>query len=239
MIDFGKYDLIVCDKDKTLIESIADPTDFVQEPSDQQLMEGVGKGLDYLKAIDVPLSIASNQGCADVFSVTVDRLRVDNLVKIDNLFQRIVRIDRYEKRSDIYLDGNPTPFHLNHLVMVEVRYKSLLEVSRELEFAMALTGINNATFAPTMDGMACFHRRRGPEKWDRHRLEMKNGEPIEPQYLYRKPGSGMLRVLREYNCPEVDRFRGLMIGDSDDDRRAAVAGGFDFLEAIVFRSMFL
>lgn len=239
MFDFGKYDLIACDKDKTLIESIADPKDFVQAPSDQQLMPGVSRGLDYLKGAGIPLSIASNQGGADVFTVTADRLRVDNLFRMDGRFRRVVQVDRYKELSHIYLDGNPHPFFIEHSKTIEVQYKTVIQVARELEFAMILTGINNATFAPTMDGLTCFHWRREAAKWDRHRLEMKDGGPIEPQYLYRKPGGGMLRVLREYNCPEHDRFRGLMVGDSEDDRGAAVAGGFDFLEAIEFRSMFL
>ena len=63
-----------------------------------------------------------------------------------------------------------------------------------------------------------------------------NGEFLEDKFKFRKPGAGM--IYRAANDFEIDLTKSWMIGDRDEDEKAAKAAGVNFMPAEIWHMRF-
>lgn len=63
-----------------------------------------------------------------------------------------------------------------------------------------------------------------------------NGEFLEDKFKFRKPGAGMIyRAVRDF---EIDLTKSWMIGDRDEDEKAAITANINFMDAETWRMRF-
>ena len=111
---------------------------------------------------------------------------------------------------------------------IAARYKTLDDTIREMHFAMQLTGIETAMFAPS-------YEENGGEAY---LLEIV-GDELRAKLIetklskFRKPEPGMLDTLafRHFQHNDYDESDALYAGDRDEDREAAARAGVNFLWA--------
>jgi histidinol phosphatase-like enzyme len=227
--------LYVFDKDGTLVHSRKDG--YVDSPEDQILYAGVRDKLDRLRADGHVLAIASNQGGCDYHEVGAERLAVGRSFAIqddegvfDGDFFTVLSIDT-DDHGLIDIETSSQDFTFSKGDRVLMQYKTIEGAIAEMEFAADLCGIREAYFAPTMDGKTIVSLNRSDSKWH-HQIENPLPESKYSFGGFRKPQPGML-LMPSYGY-KYDRR--IMIGDRDSDRQAAIAAGFEFIWAEVFRN---
>jgi D-glycero-D-manno-heptose 1,7-bisphosphate phosphatase len=168
--------LAILDKDETLVLPKSQNT-FVQNPTDQILMDGVIEGCKRLIDAGYVLAIASNQGG------------------------------------------------------IEAGHKTLGEAIEEMRYCLQLLAefdieIDRAMFCPDFDGLECH------AVGDKYTLSSTDLDCYFDSLIgsYRKPGSGMLLLAAREALEDA-----WMIGDREEDRLAAEAAGFGFLDADEWR----
>ena len=232
--------LYVFDKDGTLVHPRKGG--YVESPEDQILYEGVREKLDRLRSEGHALVIASNQGGCDIFDCPA-RLIKDGMIWhnppfMDGVFTIKWTFDRVEDdKVSIYFRHANDPSHNDSGMVVKsdficrVSHKTIEGAIAEMQFAADLCGINEAYFAPTMDGQSVVILNKSRGKWH-HQIETPS---IESKYHFggfRKPQPGML-MMPSYGY-KYDRR--IMIGDRDSDRESAIAAGFEFMWAEDWRN---
>ncbi len=241
--------LAVLDKDGTLTQPISGAR-FPKNPQDQGLMPGVREAIDRLRADGWSLAIASNQGGCDWFGVSAITLRVGQRFQImdsdegENFFSGDIFTAEAIGASGPYLcvETSTQDFDFTTNDRILVQYKTIESAIEEIQFAADLCGIDVAMFCPDMAGQRCIDMMKTldaiydhPETTDRI---WKVGEVTCDGILienYRKPGSGMLTWANI--LPQLGNWTDrIMIGDRPEDKAAALAAGFRFLNAEEWRN---
>ena len=243
--------LYVFDKDATLVHPRKDG--YVESPEDQVLYEGVREKLDRLRAEGHVLAIASNQGGCDWHDVKARSLNVATTFMRrhpeDHLFNKIYTVVNIEPTEDgissvtasatetVWMNEEWVKKSIEYCFFLAdedplfVQYKTIEGAIAEMQFAADLCGINEAYFAPTMDGQTVVGLNKARGEW-RHQIESPS---VGSQYHFggfRKPQPGML-MMPSYGY-KYDRR--IMIGDRDSDRESAIAAGFEFVWAEDWRN---
>lgn len=229
--------LVVIDKDGTLVEPESGAT-FPQSPTDQKLMQGVPEALAMLKGDRYSLAIASNQGGCDVFTAQASQIKVGNYIvhgKDDRY--KVVQIDVTSDDGLIFRYDRERPNGAEYSFSfpdsdIRIAYKTIGDAVEEVCFAADLCGIDDAIFCPSMDGTKAIEiiKSQRDNQWHHGFVRELLADRCLNQF--RKPGPGMLLFAgmdRDY----ADR---IMIGDRPEDRAAADAAGFIFLDAAEWRS---
>ena len=222
--------LYVFDKDATLVHPRKDG--YVESPEDQVLYEGVREKLDRLRSDGHSLAIASNQGGCDFTAIPCYCLKPGHLFKLchpgfgydfDMIF-KVLSTTIKDDLIDIEAENATFTTFKKDVNMVKVQHKTIEGAIAEMQFAADLCGINEAYFAPTMDGQSAVILNKARGEW-RHQIESPS---VGSQYHFggfRKPQPGML-MMPSYGY-KYDRR--IMIGDRDSDRESAISAGFEFM----------
>ena len=240
--------LAVLDKDGTLTTPISGDK-FSQSPQDQRLLPGVREAIDRLRSDGWSLAIASNQGGCDWFEISAINLKVDQKFQIidsddaENPFSGdvfTVKSAEYDSVGFV-VEADIQDFGFCTTDRVLVQYKTIEEAIEECQFAADLCGIDNAMFCPRMDGQRCIDMVKTldavydqPETEDRiWKVGELNCDGILIEN-YRKPGAGML-TWANISTQLDDWLDRIMIGDRPEDKAAAHAAGFRFMDADKWR----
>lgn len=104
--------------------------------------------------------------------------------------------------------------------------KSLQSCIKEQEYTLTLLPeIEEIYFCPDFEGTRCFGVNR---------KEVQDYSHYPQSGTFRKPGDGMLSLAIQIHQPGIT----LMVGDSPEDRAAALAGGIRFQQAQSWRQSY-
>ena len=251
--------LAVIDKDGTLTTSVSGAK-FPQSPTDQKLLPGVKEAIDRLRADGWTLAIASNQGGCDWFDFPGVELKTWDLFRgrheDDHLYGKIYKVVGIEKTENgIEVDAlfTETRWHVDGWVKADIgidfrfaendrvliQHKTISSAFKEVTFAADLCGIYQAYFCPSMAGNSIVSCGLIDGSWRDLSQSLSDVEFLrrsdEPEiFNFRKPSPGMLQYA-ESICSEKITDR-IMIGDRPEDKEAAGAAGFRFLDATEWRN---
>lgn len=225
--------LCVLDKDGTLIRP-ASGAKFPQTPTDQELLPGVKEAIDRMRADGWTFAIASNQGGCDWHSVKAETLAVGSVFKEDEPAKANTVIDIWEEGSWLEVRGSVEDFTLDPKEDVLTRYKTIGEAIEEMQLAADLCGIDNVIFCPSLSGSSAIEMLKVKRGWFVDGVAPKIAERVGN---FRKPNPGLLLFSKITKENQNKRFADLlMIGDRPEDKAAADAAGFRFLDASEWRS---
>ena len=118
--------------------------------------------------------------------------------------------------------------------------KSLEDAIAEQQYTLSLIPEMKAIyFCPDMTGQICWvvDKKMIFKVSDLDtRISDSENRILTGNRIYRKPGAGM--IYRAANDFEIDLSRSWMIGDRDEDEKAAIAAGVNFFWADVWRMRF-
>ncbi|MCC5633439.1 HAD hydrolase-like protein [Nostoc sphaeroides] len=113
--------------------------------------------------------------------------------------------------------------------------KSLEDAIAEQQYTLELIPQLEAVyFCPDMKGLVVYRvTRNDAVKLADHTPD---GEFLEEKFRYRKPGAGM--IFRASIDFDIDLTKSWMIGDRDEDEKAAKAAGVNFMPAEIWHMRF-
>ena len=142
--------LLVLDKDGTLTRPKSGNT-FVQNPEDQELIEGVAEAIARYVADGWTLAIASNQGGCHKISSEAQYIPIGAYIEVGGIAERCEYLG--DKGEDILFNGY---YLIPKTTLIKYQYKSIDMAIAEMQYALQLTGIDIAFFCSDMEGITSW-----------------------------------------------------------------------------------
>jgi D-glycero-D-manno-heptose 1,7-bisphosphate phosphatase len=212
--------LLILDKDGTIVRP-ASGCEWVQHPTDQELIPGVTEAISQSKSDGWEIAIASNQGGCHKQKTFISDLTIGQHVwNTKNCYMGVVT----EINSTLVHCGDQG-YSIRHDSEVLAAWKTVDQAITEMRYAMNLASISAALFAPTIEteyGEAvCVH---GHHESDYYAI-------TSSEIRYRKPHPGMILHLQS----SIDASEVLFIGDRPEDQESAINAGVAFQWAADWR----
>lgn len=219
----------------SIIESISG-CDPIESPTDQKLLPGVKDAIDRLKSDGWHLAIVSNQGACDFTDFPAWCLMPEHRFKVDwprchpdMVFTVLNKTIRDDLKFNIETENTIFVASEEDSNSVKVQYKTIENAIEEVTFAADLCGIEEAYFAPTINGDLCYRVRKVNGAWTS--ITIAESPDLSG---FRLPDTGMLTLAeigaRDFLDGQIDR---LMIGNQNSIQAAAKAG-FRYMSAQEF-----